>query len=233
VKPLTPPDCDLRDFPRMMIDIPRLRGSAFDETTDDTAWRAGVNLWFSSWHRIPAASLPNTDEGLAKAAGLGRDVRTWRQVRSIALRGWEEADDGLLYHATVAEVALEAWLEKLTQRLSSGAGNASRWGSEFDPEPIRDDMTVAAGLLFALNPKSKAFSKQQTNHALRRSQRDCPTAVPLASDPVSQRDNKIVPTGLLARSQGKGREGKEEERGRPGGSESPSVGRIPAKGRRS
>ena len=73
--PLTPTRCDLRDFPRMMLDITRLRSSEFDTTLDDAAWRAGVNLWMSAWHQVPAASLQNDDASLAKAAGLGRDDR--------------------------------------------------------------------------------------------------------------------------------------------------------------
>lgn len=157
--PLTPPDCNLQDFHRMMLDITRLRGSEFDSTVDDGAWRAGLNLWMSSWHHLPAGALPDDDTALAKAAGLGRDLKSWRKIKAIALRNWEKCSDGLLYHPTVCELALEAWLDKLAQALSSGAGNAKRWGTVFDPSLIEADIDRTVGMLSALNPKSKALNK--------------------------------------------------------------------------
>lgn len=158
--PLTPAGCDLSDFPRMMLDIRRLRGSSFDATLDDSAWRAALNLWMTAWHQVPAASLEDVEAELTKAAGLGRDVKTWRKVRAVALRGWIACDDGRLYHETLAELALEAWIDKLGQRLSSAAGNAKRHDNAFDPAPIYDDITAAAGSLRTLNPRSRSLSKQ-------------------------------------------------------------------------
>ncbi|UPT53132.1 hypothetical protein [Synechococcus phage Ssp-JY42] len=197
--PLTPADCDLQDFPRMMIDIPRLFASEFDATATDAEWRCGVTLWLRSFHQVPAASLPDDDVQLARLCGLGRDVKSWRKLRAGALRGWVSASDGRLYHPFVAEIALEAWLEKLAQRLSSGAGNAARWGTGFDPEPIKAEIGATAALLAALNPKSKALSKQQVAQCLRQSRRETPPAVPAG------------PTDVPSGSQEKGREGKEED----------------------
>jgi hypothetical protein len=145
----------------MMIDISRLRQSAFDATTDDSAWRAGLNLWFSAWHSVPAGSLDNDDGALAKGAGLGRDLKSWRKVKATVLRGWIECDDGRLYHPVVSELALESWIEKLQQRLSSGEGNAKRWGVDFDAAPIREAMEAAAGRLRSLNPQSRTLAKLQ------------------------------------------------------------------------
>lgn len=197
--PLTPEDCDLRDFPRMMVDIPRLRGSAFDAIADDSAWRAGFNLWMTAWHQVPAASLEDDEAALAKAAGLGRDLKTWRKVRTLALKGWKKCSDGRLYHETIAEIALEAWIEKLGQRLSSGAGNAKRYGREFDARPVNAEIVRAAGLLAALNPKSKALSRQHVIKAPAESAGGIPPGPkkpPTGSQPA-------VPPG----SQEKGREG--------------------------
>ncbi len=191
MEPLTPAGCDLRDFPRMMVDIPRLRGSEFDATTDDSAWRAGFNLWLTAWHQVPAASLCADDASLAKAAGLGRDLRTWRKVRSIALRGWIECNDGRLYHSTVAETALEAWLEKLARRLSSGAGNAKRHNIEFDPTPVEREIEAARAMLAALNPASKSLLKQSRR-------------VPAGSPPGARRDPDAVPPGSQEKLKGQG-----------------------------
>lgn len=202
-EPYIPPDCDLRDFPRMMIDIPRLRASPFDATQDDGAWRAALNLWMSSWHGDPAASLEDEEGALCKAAGLGRDLRTWRKVKAVALRGWTLCDDGRLYHATVAEFALEAWLEKLQQRLSSGAGNRKRWGVPFDPAPVEAAIRDAVARLIQLNPQSKAIAK-----TLRRgAKKDVPDASPPDPDaipPGRHRDRRSVPSGSQETGTGTG-----------------------------
>src|SRR4051794_28113345 len=102
--PLTPADCDLRDFSRMMLDIRRLRASGFDAIADDAAWRAGLNLWMSAFHDVPAASLEDNEAGLCKAAGLGRDLETWACVKADAMRGWVLCSDGRWYHGTLAEI---------------------------------------------------------------------------------------------------------------------------------
>lgn len=158
--PLTPADCNLQDYPRMMIDIGRLRGSSFDASPCDASWRAGLNLWFSAWHQVPAASLSDDDLELVKAAGLGRDLRTWKKIRAGALHGWVKCSDGRLYHPVAAEMALECWLTKLAQRLSSGAGNAKRWGTAFDEDLVKAEIASAAEMLRRLNPKSEALRKK-------------------------------------------------------------------------
>lgn len=190
IAPLTPPGCDLSGFPRMMLDIPKLRGSTFDATLNDSAWRAGLNLWMTAWHQVPAASLDNSEEELTKAAGLGRDVKTWRKVQDIALRGWVAASDGRLYHDTLAALALEAWIDKLGQGLSSAAGNAKRHRLEFDPAPIYDDIRVAAEHLRALNPRSRSLAKQLVLKAVAGRPPDLPPG------------EDTVPVGLPSGSQG-------------------------------
>lgn len=197
--PLTPPNCDLQDFPRMMIDITRLRQSDFDAIIDDTAWRAGINLWLSAWHGDPAGSLTDEDTALAKAAGLGRDLRTWRKIKADALRGFITCSDGRLYHVTVCEFALEAWLEKLVQRLSSGAGNAKRWGADFDPAAIEAEIDAAADMLAALNPQSRAIAKAKRRH----SRRD-PDGNPDGTNKPSHRESRRTDISSQGKGTGKG-----------------------------
>lgn len=43
-EPLTPADCDLRDFQFMPIDIVRLFNSRFHAIANDAEWRAGITL---------------------------------------------------------------------------------------------------------------------------------------------------------------------------------------------
>lgn len=117
--PLTPADCDLRDFAFMPLDVVRLRDSDLAVNADGDEFRCAVLLWCASWHQIPAASLPDDDKALAQYAGYGRVVKEWLKVRAGALRGWVKCADGRLYHPVVAEKANEAWMAKLRQRLKT------------------------------------------------------------------------------------------------------------------
>ena len=114
--PLTPSDCDLSDFQFMPLDVARLRDSELAAGETPEACWAAVLLWAASWHQIPAASVPDDDKWLAKAAGYGRVVKEWARVREGALRGFVRCDDGRLYHSVVAEKARDAWGAKLAQR---------------------------------------------------------------------------------------------------------------------
>lgn len=115
-QPLTPSDCDLRDFKFMPIDVVRLRDSGISATSTGDEFRCAVLLWCASWHQVPAASIPDDDVILAQLAGYGRVVREWQSVREGALRGWIKCDDGRLYHPVVAEKANEAWAMRLKYR---------------------------------------------------------------------------------------------------------------------
>lgn len=114
--PLSPSDCDLRDFPFLPLDIQRLFNSEFHALADDAAWRAGLTLWLKSFHQVPSGSIPDDDISLTRLAELGRDVKTWKKIRDMALRGWIKCNDGRLYHPVVAEKAAEAWKGKKNQR---------------------------------------------------------------------------------------------------------------------
>jgi hypothetical protein len=117
--PLTPPDCDLRDFPFMPLDVVRLRDSDLSIQAEGDEFRAAVLLWCASWHQIPAASLPDDNSTLASLAGYGRVQKEWLKVRDGALRGWVLCSDTRLYHPVVAEKARDAWLAKLRQRFKT------------------------------------------------------------------------------------------------------------------
>ena len=182
MRPLTPRDCDLREFPCMMLDVDRLRDSslAFKSTGDE--FKAAVMLWAASWHQKPAASLPSDDDELA---GLGRvDRRRWAKLRARALHGWIECDDGRLYHPLIAEKALECWIDKLLGRISSGAGHAKRYGSTFDPAPLYADVAAAGELLRDLNPKSRQLSKVRRSAG--EEGQSAPDGLPLAVPPAWQ-----------------------------------------------
>ena len=160
----------------MPLDVQRLIRSGLARSESPEACWAALLLWSQSWHEVPGASVPVEDATLASLAGYGRDMRSWARVRAGALRGWVECSDGRLYHPVVAEKALEAWLEKLAQRVSGGEGNARRWGIEFNRAAIDAQMAEARRLLAALNPDSRSLRKRRT------------AGIGSGSQPDSQRD---------------------------------------------
>jgi hypothetical protein len=155
-QPLTPADCDLRDFQFMPLDVSRLLTSEtwVLGTGDERA--AAMTLWLVSWHQVPAASLPADDRMLGHLS----QSKNWKRVKPHALRGWIPAADGRLYHPVVAEKALEAWIEKLLNSLSGSVGNAKRWGVDIDTEDIRARFLTAVDLLKNLAPQSKTLRKK-------------------------------------------------------------------------
>jgi hypothetical protein len=198
--PLVSPHVDLRDFPYMPMEVERLFGSEFHAQTSDAEWRAGVTLCLKSFHQVPAASLPDDDVALARLAELGRDVRSWRRVKSGALRGWVRCRDGRLYHRVVAEKALEAWIEKLGQRKSGGIANAKRWGGEFDLAALNQQLDEAARCLNSLNPNSRVFARRFVKEHLASTN---PLKDQCATCPGESLGG--IATGVPAGSQGKGR----------------------------
>lgn len=114
--PLTPVDCDLRDFPFMPLDVVRLRDSDIAAISSGDEFRCAVLLWCASWHQIPAGSLPDDDIVLSQFAGFGRVVKAWKKLRNGSLRGWVKCSDGRLYHPVVAEKAVEAWTSRVKFR---------------------------------------------------------------------------------------------------------------------
>ncbi len=110
--PLTPPNCDLRDFQFMPLDVMRLRDSGLAIEATDAEFRSAVMLWCAAWHQVPAGSLPDDDRALSHFAGFGRAINEWEKVREGALRGFVKCSDGRLYHPVIAEKAVEAWERK-------------------------------------------------------------------------------------------------------------------------
>ena len=158
--PLTPPDCDLRDFGYMPLEIERLRHSS--------AWRRAkrkpalafymVNLWAGAFHEVPAGSIPDDDEAQADLAHC--ELRRWQRFKPDVLTGWVKCSDGRLYHKVVAEKALEGWIEKLGRKKSSGIGNAKRWECTFDSANLDQKIIKARALLHEMNPGSRILSKK-------------------------------------------------------------------------
>lgn len=141
-EPLVPAEVDLRDFRFMPVEIARLFNSSFHAYATDAEWRAGVTLWLKSWHQVPAASLPSDDVALCRLAELGRDLAAWESIKAGALRGWQEGDDGRLYHPVVAEKALEAWSGRQGYRERTAKARAERERRRAAAQhPVTDSVT--------------------------------------------------------------------------------------------
>lgn len=147
VPPLTPADCDLRDFAFMPLDVVRLRDSDLVAMESAEAFRAAVMLWCASWHQLPAASLPDDDRVLANLAGYGRVVKEWQKERDGALRGWVLCTDGRLYHPVVAEKAVEAWRGKLERQWRTECARIKKFAQRHNVtiEPPDFDAWMSAG----------------------------------------------------------------------------------------
>jgi len=112
-EPLTPHGCDLRDFHFMPLMVAQFRDSdlAADETPE-VCW-AAMLIQAASWHQLPAGSIPDDDNWLAKTANYrmrGKTDRAWKRVRQGALHGWIKCNDGRLYHPDVAQKVHDALL---------------------------------------------------------------------------------------------------------------------------
>ena len=144
--PLTPPDCDLRDFLYMPLDVARMLDSDLFALTNGDEFKAAIALWCKAWVQVPAASLPNDDRVLAHLSGAGSK---WKKVKEMALRGFILCDDGRLYHPVVAEKAMEAWGKRVSYRERSRKGNEKRWASNKDSaeQSISDPLAIPKGVL--------------------------------------------------------------------------------------
>lgn len=140
--PLTPADCDLRDFPHMPLLVARLRDSRFASHSSGDGFRAGVLLWSASWHQVPAASVPDDDIELSQLAGYGRVSAEFIKVKSEALHGFVLCNDNRWYHTVVATQVLTAWdgklryaYKKLDDRLRKENKKRAEDGHELLPVP--------------------------------------------------------------------------------------------------
>jgi hypothetical protein len=140
MQPLVPVDTDLRNFDFMPLKVAQLRDSDLAAIASAEEFRAAVMLWCASWHQVPASSLPDDDRMLCRLAGLGRDSKTWAEVREVALRGFVLCDDGRLYHSVIADLANAAWQQKrrntertkhatLARQQRNGQHNVDRGGN--------------------------------------------------------------------------------------------------------
>ncbi|MFC5359564.1 DUF1376 domain-containing protein [Azospirillum himalayense] len=165
--PLVPSDVDLRDFPHTPLFRHALFSSTFHAHATAEEWRAGVTLWLKSWDQVPAGTLPANDVDLCRLAELGRDMRTWLEVREMALHGWFLCSDGRLHHRIVAEGVLHAWKKKLEQRWKTVCSSIRKANQRAEKRGLpKQDLPTFEEFLAQRDADSRARAQQQPDHAV-------------------------------------------------------------------
>ena len=166
-EPLTDPAVDVAGLPGFMLNVVRLLSSELVAISTGDEFKAAVLLWCRSWQQTPACSLPDDDRVLASFAGLGADVKKWRKVRDVALRGFVRCSDGRLYHPVLVEDAKRA--SKARQQRRDAI--ARRYGSD-NGKP-----TAVAGPVLPVQRRDET-RRDETE------EREGESAPPLASPPA-------------------------------------------------
>ena len=71
-------------------------------------------LWTTAWQQVPCGSMPSDDALIVARLGIAPKVYT--KARGVLLRGWWLADDGRLYHDTIASRVQDMLLRKGGER---------------------------------------------------------------------------------------------------------------------
>ena len=77
------------------------------------AQHALLFMWLAAWRQVPCGSLP-ADETMIRAK-CRIPPKLWAGLRDVLMRGWWLADDGRLYHDTIAERVLRPALVSVAQ----------------------------------------------------------------------------------------------------------------------
>lgn len=139
--PLTDASVDVAGLPGFMLNVVRLLSSELVAISTGDEFKAAVLLWSRSWQQVPACSLPEDERVLASFAGLGSDMKKWRKVRPVALRGFVPCSDGRLYHPVLVEDAKRASKARQQRRDA-----ISRRYETKPPEPLPVPTAVATAV---------------------------------------------------------------------------------------
>ena len=121
-EPPVEPDFSLAGYTSFLFDTQRFLNSEFVLSSDPAAIGLGVILWAVAWQQIPCGSLPDDDVQLARLAGFGRDVATFRALKEPALHGFVKCSDGRLYHKFLIGIAIDAQAKRNINRANGSLG---------------------------------------------------------------------------------------------------------------
>lgn len=134
-------------------------------------------LWLTAWKQTPCGSLPADQEVIAGKLGIPDDL--WARHKGTLLRGWWQADDGRLYHDTLAKRVSEMMgkrrsdADRQAKRRAvhppeSGATPADSAASHADVTRDTDPTTVGVHPESSTDnrPLKKDISKPSASHPL-------------------------------------------------------------------
>lgn len=115
-------------------------------------------MWMMAWQQVPCGSLP-ADESVIRAK-CRVPAAVWSKCRDVMMRGWWLADDGRLYHDTLAARVLEMMGRRRSDsdrqaRKRAGQQSESRGGHA---DVTRDTDVTPTGV----HPESSTEYRQRT-----------------------------------------------------------------------
>ncbi|WP_052405916.1 hypothetical protein [Paraburkholderia heleia] len=145
-------------------------------------------LWAVAWQQTPCGTLPTEDRLIAPR--LGMPLQAFTDAKEVLLRGWWQANDGRLYHPTIAERVVEMCNHKDTERIRQRAYRA-RIKAE------REAHEAAAGAKTSAGQTKTSTEQTETSDVVTRDKRVSNTVVPREYDTGTGTGN-TVPNGTDA-----------------------------------
>lgn len=123
---------------RFELDHERIEGSATWALAPAEARPWLLMLWMTAWRQVPCGSL-DADEQII-AARIGAPPKLWAKHRAVLMRGWWRAEDGRLYHDTIAELVVEMMARRRSESDRKATQRAKRRkDSDDSPAPVPRD----------------------------------------------------------------------------------------------
>jgi hypothetical protein len=130
---------------------------------------------------------------LARLADLGRDVKTWHQLRHDALHGFIKCSDGRFYHRFLAPLAIEAWGRRQEYQRRTLKARIAALEKRLKEAMTDEDRVHLRGLLQAM----KQGQSQTTNQSVtdtRNGQLQAPTGTETGTgEGQDKKEDQVAP----------------------------------------
>lgn len=159
-------------------------------------------MWMVAWTQLPCGSLPN-DEAVIKAK-CKIPAATWSKCRAVLMRGWWLADDGRLYHDTLAQRVLEM-MKRRRSDSDRKAQERMRKAAESGGNPggvTTESRVTPTGL----HPESSTDNRQPNTEEQKKKTSSATPTVPCPLDAIVGLYHETLPTLPRARLMPKARE---------------------------
>lgn len=132
--PLSDETVDVSGIAGFILDTVKLLSSELVAISTGDEFKAAAMLWCRAWQQQPPGSLPDDERVLASFAGIGNDMKKWRKVGPMAMRGFIKCSDGRWYHPVLTADAKRA-AKNRQQKRDAIAKRYTRDTDEPPPEP--------------------------------------------------------------------------------------------------